>query len=37
MGRVCVLSSGYEERTPHWGLAADGPVAWIGSAPDDGW
>ncbi|MGW6638227.1 hypothetical protein [Streptomyces cyaneofuscatus] len=34
-GRVCVLTAGHEERAPHWGITAGGPVAWIGSASDD--
>ncbi|MEU6957625.1 hypothetical protein [Streptomyces sp. NPDC045714] len=34
-GRICVLSAGHEERAPHWGSTVEGPVAWIGSAPDD--
>ncbi|MFF3343544.1 hypothetical protein [Streptomyces flavidovirens] len=34
-GRICVLSAGHEERVRHWGTAPEGPVAWIGSAPDD--
>ncbi|MFF8506434.1 hypothetical protein ACF07L_38220 [Streptomyces anulatus] len=34
-GRVCVLSAGHEDWAPHWGTTAGGPVAWIGSAPDD--
>ncbi|MGW5296168.1 hypothetical protein [Streptomyces bacillaris] len=34
-GRVCVLTAGHKERAPHWGLTVDGPVAWVGSAPDD--
>ncbi|OKJ06901.1 hypothetical protein AMK21_32295 [Streptomyces sp. CB00316] len=34
-GRICVLEAGHEDRAPHWGTTAEGPVAWIGSAPDD--
>ncbi|MET8889790.1 hypothetical protein [Streptomyces griseus] len=34
-GRICVQSAGHETRTSHWGITPDGPVAWIGSAPDD--
>ncbi|MEU1796541.1 hypothetical protein ACFXOL_14705 [Streptomyces californicus] len=34
-GRACVLTSGHEGRAPHWGVTSGGPVAWIGSAPDD--
>lgn len=34
-GRICVLSAGHETRAPHWGITPDGPIAWIGSAPDD--
>ncbi|MFJ9891613.1 hypothetical protein ACIQRW_38010 [Streptomyces sp. NPDC091287] len=34
-GRICVLSAGHEDRAPHWGTTVEGPVAWIGSAPDD--
>ncbi|MFF3826223.1 hypothetical protein ACFYXN_20500 [Streptomyces griseus] len=35
-GRICVLEADHEDRAPHWGTTAEGPVAWIGSAPDDG-
>ncbi|MDX5575527.1 MULTISPECIES: hypothetical protein [Streptomyces] len=36
-GRICVQSTGREMRTPHWGITPDAePIAWIGSAPDDG-
>ncbi|MER6721773.1 hypothetical protein [Streptomyces halstedii] len=34
-GRICVLEAGHEDWVPHWGVAPEGPVAWIGSAPDD--
>ncbi|MER7701220.1 MULTISPECIES: hypothetical protein [unclassified Streptomyces] len=35
-GRICVLTAGHEGRAPHWGITPDaGPIAWIGSAPDD--
>ncbi|MEV6395944.1 hypothetical protein AB0M39_14375 [Streptomyces sp. NPDC051907] len=28
--------AGHEDRAPPWGATPEGPVAWIGSAPDDG-
>ncbi|MFI7236849.1 hypothetical protein [Streptomyces cyaneofuscatus] len=34
-GRVCVLTAGHGDRTPHWGATLQGPIAWIGSAPDE--
>ncbi|MER5988677.1 hypothetical protein [Streptomyces sp. NPDC001787] len=36
-GRICRLDKGHESGgDPHWGkTAADRPVAWLGSAPDD--
>ncbi|MET9707754.1 hypothetical protein [Streptomyces griseus] len=34
-GRICVLTTGHQDELPHWGTTPDGPVAWIGSAPDD--
>lgn len=38
-GRICVLPDGHETsmEEPHWGRNSEGrPIAWVGSAPDDG-
>ncbi|WP_331726641.1 hypothetical protein [Streptomyces uncialis] len=38
-GRICVLDDRHETsmEEPHWGRTSEGrPIAWVGSAPDNG-
>jgi hypothetical protein len=34
-GRACVLTTGHDDTAPHWGITPTGPLAWLGTAPDD--